>query len=90
MSALWLSFKKNCICIVVSLGSDASIPTTTLIFGGMGGLVLILIVIVVILVLRRRAPPPSERNHNKEIGMDNIGKDASDYPTMKEKSSIVA
>lgn len=59
-------------------------------FGGLAGLVLILIVIVVVLVLRRRAPPPPNGNHNKEIGMDNVGKDASDYPTMKEKDNIVA
>ena len=59
-------------------------------FGGLAGLVLILIIIVVVLVLRRRAPPPAERNRNKEIGVDNVGKDASDYPTMKEKGSIVA
>jgi len=71
-------------------GSGKSIPTTTLMFGGLAGLVLILIVIVVVLVLRRRAPPPPNGNHNKEIGMDNVGKDASDYPTMKEKDKIVA
>jgi len=64
--------------------------TTILMFEGLAGLVLILIIIVIILVLRRRAPPPSDGKYNKEIGMDNVGRDASDYPTMNEKCSIVA
>ena len=59
-------------------------------FGGLSVLVLILIIIVIILVLRRRAPPPSDWKYNKEVGMDNVGRDTSDYPTMKEKASIVA
>ena len=59
-------------------------------FGGLAGLVLILIIIVIILVLRRRAPPPSDGKYNKEIGMDNVGRDATEYPPMKEKGGIVA
>jgi len=64
--------------------------TTILVFIGLAGLVLILIIIVIILVLRRRAPLPSDGKYNNDIGMDNVGRDASDYPTMNEKSSIVA
>jgi len=64
--------------------------TTILMFGGLAGLVLILIIIVIILVLRRRAPPPSDGKYNKEIGMDNVGRDATEYPPMKEKGGIVA
>jgi len=64
--------------------------TTILVFIGLAGLVLILIIIVIILVLRRRAPLPSDGKYNKDIGMDNVGRDASDYPTMNEKNSIVA
>ena len=71
------------------LGSDKSIPTTTLIYGGLAAPFPIMMIIVIILALRSRDPSLSEKNHNKEIGMDNLGKEASDYPTIKEKSIVV-
>ena len=40
------------------------------------------------MMLRRRAPA-QENKRGKEIGMENIGKEANDDPGMKEKGPVI-